>query len=149
MQLASRRKPMRILWHEEESQMHISTTDREGLEIVQRMLADSDAAIDRHAMANALEAIIARISTDRMNVNAEVALRLTPAGRDILDRHHADIRKALPESQVESRMGEETTDEQGRTRLLLWRAMQVFGPHMRQAAPLPFDATIEIVDSRL
>lgn len=140
---------MRLLSQEEDICMHISKTDREGLEIVQRMLADGEAAIDRQALARTLDAIIGRISTDRLNVNAEVALRLTPAGRDILDRHHADIRKHLPEGLAASELGEEKVDENGRTSLLLWRAMQVFGSHMRQAAPMPFDATIEVVDPRL
>ena len=67
--------------------MRISQIDRDGLLAIQRILADTDAALDRHRLADALLAIVGRIGPDtgqdRVALDEVVRVDLTDLGREV------------------------------------------------------------------
>jgi len=76
----------------------------------------------------------------RFNVNGYVRVRLTPLGRQIHQEHWAPHTTDIGR---EYRPAEETD---GWSEWQMWELMQLYGSHIGNGLPLPFETEIEIIE---
>jgi hypothetical protein len=81
----------------------------------------------------------------RFNINDKVRVKLTDHGRAVMAANHAELLESLPKLPAFALPKE---DADGWSEWQLWHLMSEFGQHMINGAPLCFEATIEIPESR-
>jgi hypothetical protein len=74
------------------------------------------------------------------NFNDEVLVKITPAGEEMWDAAHAEVRKTYPNAFPIAR------DEDGYTKLHLHEVANIFGPGMYNGNPrLPIKTTFKLI----
>jgi hypothetical protein len=82
----------------------------------------------------------------RFNVNHNVKVKLTDAGRRAHRKNHDDLLAKWPtDEKPEYRPPEE--DAEGWSTWQLWRLMQEFGPHLYNGCDVPFETELKILET--
>lgn len=77
------------------------------------------------------------------NINSKVKIKITDAGKDILDKENAELKKQYPRIDFGTAPAKPESHD-GWQEWQLWEVMSTFGPYMCNGALPPFETDIVI-----